>query len=82
MIASLAAGLLISFPLNYKIIMDIITIFQANFTEWDYNNIPANLRINKTDSIKALGNITNVFMSKNAIMSHNVKKAKVLQIKN
>ena len=42
--------------------------------------MPANLRINKSSSIKALGNITNVFLSKNAIMSMNISKSKVLQI--
>ena len=42
--------------------------------------MPSNLKINKNYSIKALGNITNVFMSKNAIITTNAKKVKVLQI--
>lgn len=57
--------------------MDLITIINSNFAEWDYNLAPSNLKINNAFAIKALGNITNVFMSKNAIINHNIKKAKV-----
>jgi hypothetical protein len=80
-ILSLTCGLFISLPLNYKIVMDIITIMQANFAEWDYNCVPAGVRINRSYAVKALANVTNVFMSTNAIMNHNIKKAKVLQIR-
>lgn len=62
--------------------MDVITLNQANLAEWDYNCVPASLRINRSYAVKALGNISNVFMTTNAIMSHNVKKAKILQINN
>lgn len=80
MILGFSSGLMMSLPLNFKIVIDLITHMQANYAEWDYKMAPANLRINKSQSMKALGNITNVFMSKNAIMSMNIKKSKVLQI--
>jgi hypothetical protein len=50
----------------------------ANFVEWDYNLVPGDVKINQPYSIKALGNITNIFLSTNAIMCHNIKKTKVL----
>lgn len=35
--------------------------------------VPAGLRINSSHALKALGNISHVFMSTNAIMNRNVK---------
>jgi len=52
----------------------------ANFAEWDYNNIPAELKFNYPLAMKVLGTIHSVFLSKSAIMSHNIKKVKIVKI--
>ena len=53
----------------------------ANFSEWDYNLIPGEVCIVQSHAMKALGNITDVVLSKNSIMSLNINKAKVLQVR-
>lgn len=81
-ILAFTANLFLSLPLNYRIITDLVVIMHANFTEWDYNNVPSDLKIGSNKNVmKALGNITDLFMSKNAVMNLNAKKAKIVQVK-
>jgi hypothetical protein len=70
--------LILSLPLNFKLIADLVVIMHANFCEWDYNLIPGDVRITHNHVLKALGNISDVIMSKHAIISLGIKKAKVL----
>lgn len=58
--------------------MDIIVLVHSNFAEWDYNTVPAGLKFNQGISMKALGSVSNIFLSKSAIMGNNVKKAVLL----
>jgi hypothetical protein len=37
---------MISLPFSYKVIMDLVTLMHANFTEWDYNNVPSTVKFN------------------------------------
>jgi len=53
----------------------------ANFCEWDYNLIPGDVRIVHNHVLKALGSISDVVMSKHAIISLGIKKAKVFQVR-
>jgi hypothetical protein len=79
-IFSFTCGLMISFPCNFKIIMDLIVLMQANFAEWDFNCVPADLKINNGFVMEALGTVQNLFISKNVLISQNLKKGKVIQI--
>jgi hypothetical protein len=60
--------------------MDLIVLMHANFAEWDFNCVPADLKINNGYIMQALGTVQNLFISKNALLSQNLKKAKVVQI--
>ncbi|CDW78012.1 adenylate and guanylate cyclase catalytic domain containing protein [Stylonychia lemnae] len=74
------SGLLVCLPLSYKIILDIIVLIQADFVEYDYNVAPSDLKFNRGSSMKALGKISNLFISKSALMNHNIKKVKMVKI--
>ena len=51
------------------------------FAEWDYNVVPSDLKFNNRISIYKFGTIGDIFMTKNAIMTHNIKKVKTVQFK-
>jgi hypothetical protein len=77
-ILAFTASLTLALPLNFKLIMDLVVIMHANFSEWDYNLIPGDVRVGQSYVMKALGNVTDVFLSKHSIMTSNLKKAKVI----
>ena len=68
-ILAFTASLTVSLPLNFKVIVDLVVIMHASFSEWDYNLIPGEVHVGHTYVMKALGNITDVFMSKHSIMT-------------
>jgi len=77
-VLAFACGLLISMPNNFKIMLDLIVMMHANFLEWDYNCVPAELKVNNGYVMMILGNVQNIFLTPNALISQNNKKAKVL----
>ena len=60
--------------------MDIIVLIHADFVEYDYNVAPSDLKFNRQFSMKTLGKISNLFISKQALMNHNLKKVKMVKI--
>ena len=65
-------------PFNFKIMMDLIVLMHANFLEWDYNCVPAELKVNNSFVMMSLGTVQNIFLSPFALISQNQKKTKVL----
>lgn len=61
--------------------MDLVTYVNTNFAEWDYNLFPATVKFNEPSVAKTLGTIHSIFLSKQAIMSHNVKKVKIIKLR-
>jgi hypothetical protein len=80
-ILAFIAALFVSLPLNFKAIIDILVIMHANFIEWDSNLVPGDVRVNNFSSVRALARVKHLFLSKSAMMTLNMRKAKVLQIK-
>jgi hypothetical protein len=80
-ILSFISGLVLALPLSYKIVLDLISLMHSNFTEWDYNNVPATVKFNHGITSKIMGQIHHLFISKQSLMSHNVKKVKVIKIR-
>lgn len=56
-ILAFTCGLLISMPFNFKIMMDLIVLMHANFLEWDYNCVPAELKVNNGFVMMILGTV-------------------------
>ena len=70
-------ALSLSLPLSYKLIMDILVLINSLFAECDYNTLPAELSFNQAISMKNLGNVSDIFLSKSSIMKNNVLKVKI-----
>ena len=68
-ILAFTCGLIISMPNNFKVILDLIVLMHANFLEWDYNCVPAELKVNNGFVMMILGNVQNIFLTPNALIS-------------
>lgn len=80
-ILAFTSGMFVSLPLSYSIVMDLIALMHSSFVEWDYNNAPAAVKFNMGITCKVLGQVQHLVISKSSIMSHNVKKVKLLKIR-